>query len=795
MRFFSVWLFLLLAAPFAWAQDDDPCGCGCGDDDEIEIIVDGGANDGGKIDLVVDPFGRSRMESATNRPAAFVVGEYEPPALSEKARKEVQELLAQRGENMGETGPLYRLADFYLQHGWYPDAEAALQNAARIDPESTRPWETMLRLYRIKPKTESREELLRRLMAAGVPINFADLNNEQRKDWLMNDQRQHRIVRALEEIIKRRPDDISRRRELVDVLRFDGSDIQLVPHARAILQRAPQDIQTRYELAEAMRRIAEAKARAEYYRKKNAENPQGGTEGEGDLYRDDVVPIDPNYDESIQLLEENLAKAPSHTPSALRLVRMLARRDGAKAEERIVRLERTAVFHLFIRSEIAAVALRDDTFRMVRDLIGPAVAGKLWDEQMVPDWYRDRGNNNFFNQPADVRPRRWVFIYFPHAQKLRRLEVIKRLGRRADRSSAAILLSYLWHLDGPGVFDASTVDGELPESIELEDAAIASVGRLGAAALPVVRSYFDLVEKHSAGVQPDSPRTRWEVRNASRIHYDRQRRAVKLLAQLRDRGAVGPLLRALDWDRHPEAGLLVSRALEAVGDDRAVGGLVDAAMDTGRPMPRRLEAAEALAAFRDPRSISAMTSLRKVAEFEFVAAYALFRLAGDEKGLERLSRAVAGEAAPERIFGMLEKCRDDRVATMLTKHLTTLDSERAGMAVDHLKRRYWPATKPAVRAHLLARLDGTSVPDYVIELVPTFPEPAVAEKLLAQLEKCAEKDWPKFARALASTGDDRAVRFFSRIRVLGKKRGRRRLARELHEAASRRQSELKNAKR
>lgn len=718
------WLLLVPALVLAQGEGDD----GEEDEEEPAIIIDGG--DGsvdGKIEIRVDPFAEPPPDDDPNKPAPVQVGTWQPPELKADARAELDALLERRGERLDDPGIRYRLAEFYLEHRWYPQAEAEFLACARLDPESVRPWEGLLRVYRARPRQPDQDEIIRILMAGG------QVRMEGEADWLPSEaERRKRMTHAFREIVKRRPDDVARRRAYLQHLREVRDWAATRDEARSLLGRLPDDAGTRYDLAEALRKLGE----------REGADPALGRE-------------------AFALLEENVRAHPDHAASALRLARMIAFRDGEKSRERIAELERRAVFSLFIRREIAAVPYRADTFRMARDLIGPRIANRLWDAEMTPPWFGD----------AQLYCTRWVVIHFPHAQPRDRIRVLERLARRGDREAAGIIVSFLWHHPGPEGY--RDVEQHLRRAAqEVEEAAVAAAVRLGSACYPAAERF---------------------LRRATTAQH--RRRAMGIVRGLKDPRAVRPLLDALAWDVDEDIAYGVAPTLEELGDPQAIDALVDAALDVRRPLARRREAAEALASFKDARSVEALNRLAGEKGLGLVTAYGLFRLTGDDKAAAQLERALHGEEEPAEVVRLLAKCDDPRVERLLLVAVAEAPRAVRPHVVSLLKARYWETARATVKEVLLKEAESPhAVSDFALAELGELGGEDVAERLLALVEVLKGKRWAKAARALARTGDPRAVRYFSKTRILEKDPGRRRLAADLLEEAAARRAQLGRAK-
>jgi len=718
-----------------------------GDDGEVEIEIAGGADDTGRFGILADPFEERRPLDPVNKPEPIQVGEWTPPPLDKEARARHDDLLRQREEAPGDVGVRYRLADFYLEHKWYTYAEAEFLACARAGAASIRPWEEVLRLYALESDDAGGEEI--------VGPGFRIVNQrrgDQRKDWLTDAERRARILRAHREIIRRRPDDIARRRAFVEVLKDYRRLDELVEQCRSILERMPDAADARYDLADALVKRYVAARREAWER--DGEAPPDGPPPAG--------PWDETRDVAIRLLEENLRRAPDHARSALRLARLIAERSGRKATGRIGELERRGAFHLAIPERLADVPYRKDTWRMLRDLVGPKIAHRLWDDAFLPGWYRDRRSNPW-NDRNRIYYRRWIVVYFPHAGTRDRLPVIARLGRRADREAAGILATFLWHHRDWREIQRKQAD-ERDAARDVEVAAIEAIAGLGSVAFPLAQRFLDLA---------DTP--------------VRRRRAIRILAGLDDDRAARPLVEALEWDRDPNVSLGVAPALARIGDPAAIDALVEAAFDVRRPLPRRVECAAALASFRDPRSIEALGRLRDEEGFAVVAGYGLYRLTGDADALEPVGEALrAADTAPVA-FEYLRRCAGERARALLLDALRRGSPEMRPKVLAELRRRDGDTLEADVARTLLELAGETAIDPFVLEELGRMGGEAVATRLLERLEQARTNDeWKPLARALALTGDPRAVRHFNKLRILERDDERRRLASRYHELAARR---------
>jgi HEAT repeat protein len=341
------------------------------------------------------------------------------------------------------------------------------------------------------------------------------------------------------------------------------------------------------------------------------------------------------------------------------------------------------------------------------------------------------------------------------------MEVCEKLARRGDREAAAILLSGLWYMEGPEDYAETALD-EQTALVKVEKAAIDAAVALGGACYPVAENFLRLA---------DDPR--------------RRSRAVRVLRGLEDPRAARPLLDALTFDVEEERGLGVAAALEDLGNPQAIDGLVDATLDVRRPLARRREAAEALAAFEDPRCAAALGQVAKEEGFTLVAAYGLFRLTGDEGSRARLEQTLkAGDDAIEAVR-LLAKCEssDALHGLLMTGFLDGVPAVRPAVLA-LLKARFWEKSEARVREALLRSAEGAAVPEFVIAELGEIGGPEAAERLLALVQGPGDAAfWAKAARALARTGEPRAVQYFNRARILEKDPGKRRLAEQLHAEA------------
>ena len=342
-------LSLLFLAALTLAQDEDADGCGdgcndgCGEESTF-TFGDGVEEEDGSIDIKVDPAERPPPPDADpNRPPPIRVGEWPPPALDVDARRRLAELTKAKADRPKDIDVRYDLALFLAKHGWRPKAEAEFLGCAQLAPDSIRPWEKLLELYAQRDDRAGGDGI-NWVQLPGGRIRFTTGNNTNRRDWITDAQRVKRVSRAYREILKRRPDDLARRRAYIAHLTAAGEHAGIVEQAKIILARLPDDADLRYAMSEAVRRLEAQHAKAEER--------------------------DPDYAEAKRILEDNLERAPYHARSFLRLARLVAVSEGAKAEDKIRDLQQRGLFYLLVPRDLAPVAYREDAFQLARDLAG-----------------------------------------------------------------------------------------------------------------------------------------------------------------------------------------------------------------------------------------------------------------------------------------------------------------------------------------------------------------------------------------------------------------------------------------
>jgi len=397
MRVGTLFLMTLFLA-VARAGDDGDSKEGSGDGESTFRMGGDSAEDPSYELDEDDPPPEATEEDDPERPPPIQVGQWTPPELDAAGIAKRRELLDRCEREPASAGARMALGEFHLERGLLPEAERDFLRAAELEPDSVRPWEGLLRVYRTV-SGESSDENFQVVMLPNGGFRITSRRATRQGDWLPEKgDRERRIARAYDEILRRRPDDVVRRREFVTHLVATRDFARAAAEARAVLERAPGDVDTRYELAEALRRTGDA----------------AGAEA---------------------ALEENLRQAPDHPPSLLRLARLIARREGRAAAPRILALERRAFFHMFVPRSIAVAPYRDDTVDQAVALAGPGIATRLWDDAMKARWAEDR-----------MHAQRWLELKFVRALHGERMEALGRLGRRDDEAAVGAVIGLLWHL-------------------------------------------------------------------------------------------------------------------------------------------------------------------------------------------------------------------------------------------------------------------------------------------------------------------------------------------------------------
>ncbi|MGQ0612823.1 MAG: hypothetical protein ACT4PV_03635 [Planctomycetaceae bacterium] len=463
-------------------------------------------------------------------------------------------------------------------------------------------------------------------------------------------------------------------------------------------------------------------------------------------------------DGALHELREGLRRAPDHAPTLLRLARLIARRDGGRARGQILELERRGFFHLFIPREVVSAEYREDTLELALSLSGPGLGARLWDAAMRPAARRERDY-----------VMRWIFLVFPNSLQSERMEAITTLARRSDPAAVGALLGLLWHMEDAGAMQDWQQDPATLQQIrQLEEAALNAAAGQGTAYYPAAERFLKAA--------------------ATPAHRER---GVRLMLALRDARAVDPLLGALAWDVDESRSYGVAAALERLGDARAVDALVDAALDARRPLPRRVEAAEALGTFRDARSIETLSRLGKEQGFEVASAYGLFRLTGDARHAQELKlRLAAGE---RHLLDLIARCEGAGVEDLLFHALQASPEVLREEAIRLLRERFWPGAETRLRTLLLEEARGASAPESTLRLLGELGGSEAAGLLLQVVESVTGARWEAAARALAETGDPRGERYLNRARIIEKDPARRKLADELAPLAARRRAEREQA--
>ena len=145
------------------------------------------------------------------------------------------------------------------------------------------------------------------------------------------------------------------------------------------------------------------------------------------------------------------------------------------------------------------------------------------------------------------------------------------------------------------------------------------------------------------------------------------------------------------------------------------------------------------------------------------------------------------------LLRLAEKCPDARIKRV---HLAILrksrDPELREATLRRIRARFWEESRAEVEAIFLKEAESHAVSDFVLHELGEIGGETATTHLLAMLEsdRLADLQWAAACRALARTGDERAVRWFSRRKVLEKDPGKRRLAAQLHAEAAKRHAEL-----
>ena len=732
-------LSLLFLAAFTFAQDEDADGCGdgcndgCGEESTF-TFGDGVEEEDGSIDIKVDPAEPSPPPNADpNQPPAIRVGKWQPPVLDDDARKQLAELTKAKADRPKDIDVRYDLALFLAKHGWRPKAEAEFLGCAQLAPDSIRPWEKLLELYAL-PAVKTGVGGVNWVQLPGGRIRFKTGNNPNRRDWLTDAQRVKRISRAHREILDRRPDDLARRRAYIAHLTAAGEHERIVEQAKIILARLPDDADLRYVMSEAVRRLEAQHAKAEKR--------------------------DPDYTTAKRILEENLRRAPHHARTFLRLARLVAVSEGAKAEERIRDLQQRGLFYLLVPRDLAPVAYREDAFQLARDLAGRPLCNVLWDREMIGQ-----------ARPGD-RYRRWVYMQFPRRMHSERLDTVRRLARRSDTAAVGALIGFLWNLWDKQeyiLYWRGPLLNMAQEQEELETAAIEAASGMGAVFYQAAERFL-----RSAGTPA------------------RRMRAVQLMRVLRDKRAVGPLVEALAWDVDKAVSYQVAACLEELGDPHAIDALVDAASDLRRPSARRREAAEALAAFKDPRSVETLSRLHKEPEFRLETTYGLFRLTGKEPYAKAIKEMLTGGPTGQHMLSLLDKCETGRVEPLVLHAFQASDQLRP-QAMEILRARFWKTAEAKVRKILLDESQEAGVGLNTLQFLGEIGGDEVTDRLLNIVQTLNGDEWARGARALAETGHPKAEQYFRKRSILEKDSKKRRLAAQLIDVTARRRIKRQEA--
>ncbi len=734
-----VFPMILTIYAVAAAQDEDGadgCGDGCG---ESELSFGDDDSEVGTWEIEIDPTDpKPKPDVDPNRPPPIRVGDWEPPELSAELKTRLKELLRARSASPKTARARYDLAEFYTKHSWLPHAETELLGCVKLEPESVRPWKLLLEVYQhdaaVQGSTNDGVQIIQ-LGNGGIRIEMGGGN--RRPGWLRAHEAQARILRAYREIIQRAPDQLSERRSFIDHLEGAQLHDQMIEQARFILSRLPADANLRFRMADVIRRKEKSAAR--------------------------IADRAPDYEEAIEVLRENLRSAPHHAPTYFRLSRIYAKTVGRKDSERVLDLERRGLFYLLVPHDLAQVTYREDALFMARDLAGMELCGELWKEAMIG------------NQQVD-RSRRWLEIAFPRSLHSERVQTAQRLGRRGDAAAVGALIGYLWNLRDARRFDgAGWIDPDpqsMKEQRELEDAAISEAGRLGAALYPAAERFLRSADNNL-----------------------RRERAVRMMSGLKDPRSVPALVDVLahDIDKHRTLG--VAACLENVGDPSAIAALVEAALDVSRPAARRREAALALAAFKDPRSVETLGRLAKDPDFGLETSYGLLRLTGDKRHMAKVRKTIEdGGAAGKRMLGLLEACDAPGLEALCMHAFRMSPQALRPDAMRVLRERFWKSSRKAVLAILLEESkEAGGQSELTIRYLGEIGGEQAVARLLNIVKASKDVRWEKSIRWLAETGDPQAEQYFRRLSILEKDSRRRRLAARFLDVTQERAAQRKKA--
>ena len=188
-----------------------------------------------------------------------------------------------------------------------------------------------------------------------------------------------------------------------------------------------------------------------------------------------------------------------------------------------------------------------------------------------------------------------------------------------------------------------------------------------------------------------------------------------------------------------------------------------------------------------------MSRLAKEPGLELATAYGLFRLTGDDAALGRLREALKGGSEPAEVVRLLGKCGGPRAEAVLVAALDEAPPAAHPPVLALLRERYLETSRDRIKAYVLKESQSPACPEEFIDFLGDLGGDDAAVALLAIAEKADGPRWAKAARALARTGDPRAVRYFSKARITDGDPGRRRLAEELYATASARRAEIDRA--
>ena len=172
----------------------------------------------------------------------------------------------------------------------------------------------------------------------------------------------------------------------------------------------------------------------------------------------------------------------------------------------------------------------------------------------------------------------------------------------------------------------------------------------------------------------------------------------------------------------------------------------------------------------------------------------MFRLTGDAAALGQLVKFVEEDGGSAELLRLARKCDDPRVKKLYEAIMRKSRDPQLREATLHvLKERFWQESRAEIEAIFLKEAESAAVSVFVLRELGEIGGEAATARLLKLLDgnRLSDQHWAAACRALARTGDARAVRWFSRRKVLEKNPGKRRLAAQLYIDAAKRRAELK----